>query len=1027
MADPFFTQQHTTSITTNDKHHHNKTQPPAIRYSSSMSNDRTDRIQTFVKWCQKHITGDEKGEAQTFLDRLFVAYGHPGAKEAGAIFENRVKRSGRPGTGFADLVWEETVLIEMKKRGEPLAKHVQQMLDYWVGLAGHRPAYCILCNFDEFWVFDFNKDILVPVDKVTLDTLPGRYNTLAFLYPTGEDPVFGDDHETVTREAADHLAAVFKSLTERGIEQPTAQRFVLQMLVALFAEDIELLDHNFVYRLLEECDTPERAYDLLNGLFNAMNSPGGINAGRYKGVRYFNGGLFAESGAVELTATEAHHLRSAAGKDWSKVRPEIFGTIFEGSLNKDERHAFGAHFTSQLDILKIVKPTITDPWETLIERTAKGKEPLKNLNRLHQRLQTYTVLDPACGSGNFLYLAYRELKRIEIKLIEAIQEKTTETTPMFGRVTARQFFGMDINPFAVELAKVTLMIARKLAIDELHIEEPALPLDNLDANFTATDALITFPKDGSEPIRTPWPRVDVIIGNPPFLGAKRLKPEHGPDYVNAVRKLYPEIPGMADYCVYWIRRTHDHLPQCTPADPVAGRAGLVGTQNIRNNKSRVGGLDHVVASGVIVEAVDNQPWSGEANVHVSIANWVKTNEPEAAGDELLVPDKRRLWVKAEPRKGKKSKASVRTKGKRGVRKDKSYELTFRDVMAINSALSDKTDVSNASVLTTSAEGGYCHTGQYPRHKGFMLEGHQARKMLNDEPANRDVIHPFVVGREFLSDELDDRWVIDFQTMSQLDASQYETPMRHLEEVVLPYIEKKAAKELERTKKNTGQDQNWLQTWWQHFRCRPELIEKISNIDRYLVCSRVTKRPIFAFLSSDIHPGDALSCFTFDDDYSFALLQSGIHWHWFVTKCSKLKSDFRYTPESVFNTFPWPQSPANADIIAVAQAGREIRRIRDEHLPNIKGGLRALYRTLELPGKNPLKDAHAALDVAVMKAYAFDPKQDLLQQLLDLNLLVADKEKKGKPVTAPGIPPSFIANGGDPASLITQDCIKPPPL
>ena len=164
---------------------------------------------------------------------------------------------------------------------------------------------------------------------------------------------------------------------------------------------------------------------------------------------------------------------------------------------------------------------------------------------------------------------------------------------------------MDIQPFAVELAKVTMMLAHKLAIDELHVNENALPLDNLDANFVIGDALIA--PDGS---RATWPKADVIIGNPPFLGAKRLKPERGADYVNAVRKLYPEVPGMADYCVYWFRRAHDHLPACTVADPVAGRAGLVGTQNIRNNASRIGGLDAICADGTLVEAVENQPWSG---------------------------------------------------------------------------------------------------------------------------------------------------------------------------------------------------------------------------------------------------------------------------------------------------------------------------------------------------------------------------------------------------------------------------------
>jgi type II restriction/modification system DNA methylase subunit YeeA len=170
-------------------------------------------------------------------------------------------------------------------------------------------------------------------------------------------------------------------------------------------------------------------------------------------------------------------------------------------------------------------------------------------------------------------------------------------------LSAQNFYGLDILPFAVEIAKVTMMIARKLASDELHITEQPLPLDNLDQNFIAADALLT-----AEGLPAQWPKADVIIGNPPFLGAKLLKPERGPDYVNTLRRAYAEVPGMADYCVYWFRKAADHLPPCTAADPVAGRAGLVGTQNIRNNQSRVGGLDYVVKTGTIVEAVENQPW-----------------------------------------------------------------------------------------------------------------------------------------------------------------------------------------------------------------------------------------------------------------------------------------------------------------------------------------------------------------------------------------------------------------------------------
>jgi SAM-dependent methyltransferase len=990
------------------------------------TDDRRQRLVDFVAFVAEHIRGDEKGEAQTFLDRLFRAYGQPGAIEAGAVYEDRVKRAGRRGTGFADLVWEDIVLIEMKKRGEALAGHVQQMLDYWVGLAGRRPAYSILCNFDEFWIFDFNKDILVPVEKLALADLPDRYDALAFLFPTREEPVFGADHEAVTREAADHLAAVFRSLTERGIERARAQRFVLQMLVALFAEDIDLLEKNFVFRLLEACTSPAKAYDMLHGLFAAMNTPGGVSGGRYKGVKYFNGGLFAESAAVELDKTEVRHLCEASAKDWSRVRPEIFGTIFEHSLDQAERHAFGAHFTSQLDILKIVKPTIVDPWEALIERTARGKKPLENLNRLHQRLQQFRVLDPACGSGNFLYLAYRELKRIEVKLVEAIMDASSEKTPMFGRVTARQFFGVDINPFAIELAKVTLMIARKLAIDELHMDEVALPLDNLDANFITADALIDFGDGEAEPVRARWPEADVIIGNPPFLGAKRLKPEHGPDYVNAVRKLYPDIPGMADFCVYWIRRSHDHLPECTKADPVAGRAGLVGTQNIRNNKSRVGGLDHVVKTGVIVEAVDNQPWSGEANVHVSIANWVKTKKPDKAGKSLLVPEKLRLWVQAESKK-----SGAKKKSKKSVRKDKSYELTYREAEVINSALSDQTDLSEAVALNCNKTPPCSFVGLMPGYMGYLLSRSEYQSILTSDPTSSKVIYPYVVGREFLSGDSDSaRWIIDMFGLSVLEAQRYVAAFDWLKANVLPEIKNRLADAKTGNTDMVSSRNDHLARWWTIWSPKHELRDSLSGKQRFLASSRIQSVPfIFDFLSTHTRPSDKIQAFAFDDDYSFGIVSSECHCLWFRSRAARLKNenDYNYSGVSVFNTFPWPQSPSKADILAVAQAGRDIRALRDEHLPHMTGGLRALYRTLELPGKNPLKDAHAALDAAVLKAYGFSATKDLLTQLLDLNTAVAAAEAKGEPVTAPGIPSSFEAEGGHKADLITDDCIEPPSL
>ena len=1047
-----------------------------------MNEDRAERLQAFVDWTKEHIIGDEKGQAQIFLDRLFQAFKRPGLLEVGGHPEFRIKKSSEDGggTSFADYVWKPVVLIEMKKRGADLARCHRQAFDYWIRLAPGRPQFTVLCNFDEFWVYDFNEQIEEPMDKLALANLPTRYGPLAFLFPTDERPTFQVDRIKVTRGAADLLAECFRRLAHRkAVGRETAQRFILQMLIALFSEDIGLLPKYFVTTLLAECTSPSKSYDLLGCLFTAMNTPGGAKGGRFKDVQYFNGGIFAVPTPVELEDDEAIFLRRAAQENWSAVSPDIFGTIFQHSMDAGERHALGAHYTAQIDIMKIVGPTIVEPWRNLIENATK----LDELRKLQERLYTFTVLDPACGSGNFLYIAYRELKRLEAELIAKIEQKTPRGMAgqrAFGFLRSKQFFGIDIIPFAVELAKVTMTLAHKLAIDELHIDEPALPLDNLDKNILCTDALIVasgvpagrdsrvasgVPAGRSEPgaqgtgpsqisnlqsaVPTPWPKCDVVIGNPPFLGSRYIAKERGYPYERSVRTCFPDVPKMADYCIYWLRRAHDHLPDCTPEDPVAGRAGLVGTQNIRNNQSRVGGLDYIVKSGVIVDAIENQPWSGEADVHVSIVNWVKTprvtrNAPGARHDAMLIPATKKLWHKVDPslplfteadasdpnRARKKAAQSVRTPNKRrGDRKDKSYELAPLECLNISSTLSGQLPVDDARVLASNTEPKRCYVGQYPFHDGFLLEPPEAAQMISDNPKLAQVIFPYMIGRDLIEDSAPSRWIIDFAKRDLLEASRFGPALERVKKLVMPTVLAKATAERTATGKETTRWTRMAERWWQFRDYQPGTMAAIANLPRYVAASRVTKRPIFAFVSNSIHPDNTLMVFPLADDYSFGILQSNTHWQWFTTKCSKLTERFRYTAESVFDTFPWPQSPTKKQIDAVAAAGREVRRIRAETLPNIEGGLRALYRTLELPGKNPLKDAHSALDAAVLEAYGFTnrtatvserPPPDLLKQLLDLNLAVAAKIDQGLVVTPPGVPADYP----NPAGLVTNDCITP---
>ena len=234
------------------------------------------------------------------------------------------------------------------------------------------------------------------------------------------------------------------------------------------------------------------------------------------------------------------------------------------------------------------------------------------------------------------------------------------------------------------------------------------------------------------------------------------------------------------------------------------------------------------------------------------------------------------------------------------------------------------------------------------------------------------------------------------------AKTFQPAIERVKRMVLPAREKAAAKEearnLEARTDNAKarvnrHHQTFLQRWWTLSYPRQKLMKTLRSLPRYVACSRVTKRPIFVFVSNKISPNDALQVFTFADDYSFGVLQSDVHWRWFVERCSTLKGDFRYTSNTVYSSFPWPQEPTIRDVREIAQAACDLRQLRGQHTNEHGHTLRDLYRTMELPGDNPLKEAHAQLDAAVRSAYGMSPRSNVLEFLFLRNQNVAERKRR----------------------------------
>jgi hypothetical protein len=877
--------------------------------------------------------GSERAEAQTFLNGLLECYG-TSRREAGVRFEEA--QDG----GFIDMVWPSVCIFEMKRPSEAdrLDAHRAQALRYWQRSGTARqaaPPYVVLCAFHRFEVWQPGAVYTEPRTTFDLAELPENLDALAFL--AGREPLFVADQSELTREAVVLVTDLYDRLRERrAADAGTLRDFVLQAIWSMFAEDLQILPRQLFTQLLDALvsDPGRSSVDELGRLFRYLAEPAPRpEHGLYADTPYANGGLFATPAEVHLEPDELELLRSACDFDWKRVEPAIFGALLQGALGRERQWALGAHYTSEADILKIVLPTVVEPWR---ERIA-ACTTLADVGAAQADLARYVVLDPACGSGNFLYVAYRELRRLEASLRRRATDmrrsaglREQETLALHFPLTNMR--GIEADPFAVSLARLSLWMGHKLAVDELEIDERVLPLADL-SGIRRGDAL-----------RVAWPRADAIVGNPPYHGSQQIRGELGDDYAEWLRREFGV--GLKDYCVYWFRKAHDHLED-------GGRAGLVGTNSITQNRARGPSLQWIVENGgVITSAVSKQPWSGEAVVNVSIANWVK--RPAEPPPEAL--------------------------------------LDGRVVDVITSSLRPlDLDVSNAVQLHSNRD--HAFQGPIPAGAGFLLSETEANELFDRPEAHySDVVRPYLVGEDITDDPLQRprRYIVDFATRPLQEARLWPAALELVEQRVRPI-------------RATNARRAYRDRWWIFAEARPGMRAALASLHRYIAGIAQGKRILFAWQEPWTCPSNLTNVFAFADDYAMGVLSSAIHSHWARDQSSTLRVDIRYTPTSAFETFPWPD-PTPDRREQIASLARSMIERRQAVCVERGIGLTALYNEVDDGAYADLRELHRQLDRAVAAAYgwpasaASDP-DDANRRLLDLNRRIAAGEVVYAPFAA----------------------------
>lgn len=809
------------------------------------------------------------------------------------LFEKQMLDLGQK-RGYADVFKRNAFAWEYKAPGRSLDAALSQLMRYAMPL-GNPP---LLIVSDRLTIEIHTHFTGRPTQKhvVALGevTDPAKREVLRRCFDDPDSFLPTTTNKDITEAAATAFATTAERIREKGIDAQTTSHFLTQCMFCFFAEDVGLLPPRTFADLVGNARITEAQLQRsLTSLFESMRdgNPFGSSS-----IEWFNGGLFETIAVPALSALDVSALRNAAEKDWRSIDATIFGTLFERGLDPKKRSQLGAHYTDPATIAKLVAPVVRDPllteWATtkvgIMTALKKSKQQhdaaYKKANAVFtgflEKLRNFRVLDPACGSGNFLYIALRTLKDIEhLANIEA--ESLGLERQVDSYTGPGNLLGIEINVHAAELARVTVWIGElqwRLQHGYPFTKNPVL--QSLD-QIQCCDALLT--DDGLE---RQWPEATVIVGNPPFVGDKKMNGELGEDYVHRLRRRYEgRVPGGADLVCYWFEKSNDLIGHSG-----LQRAGLVATNSIRGGRNREV-LKHICDASRIFAAWSDEEWVNEgAAVRVSLICFGRSDAPatlDGAPAGAIFPD-----------------------------------LTAAGAGAA-------TDLTRASPLVENA--GVAFSGITKKGR-FDLDGVSARQLLrtagnpNGRP-NSDVLFPWkngeaVVGRD------PDKWIINFGERGEVDASQYQAPFTVVESVVKPARMTSNAK---------GERENW----WKLARRAPDMFAAIGSMDRFIVTPEVSKHRVFVWMYRGTVPDKNLAVIARSDYTSFGTLHSHAHEVWALRMGTSLEDRPRYTSSTTFRTFPFPngltpnvQAAEYADepvAMLIAEAARKLVEARDRWL------------------------------------------------------------------------------------------------